>query len=380
MKRKKKTVEELECMKVGRVANHFLDSGAFTLWTRARTWATEGKHRSRWQFYESDEFDAYVKGYVAFNKKHSYGIDLCANIDVIPDTSLHGKAADRELAAKLTYDNQKRLEQLGLHPVPVVHWTEDLKWLEKYIKDGYQLIGLGGLVGSHAGDGCREWIDNAFKIVCNNNLRFPIVRLHGFGVTSFRLMIDYPWSSVDSTTWTKKGAYGFVMIPHKVKGEFVFNRQPRTHTLSVESCGKGALPLLYDSMPPMDRKVIREWLDQIGIPLGVYEQKTRKIIENGVQTRHTERRGANLLFFEEMRKHLPDLPWAWTPRAVYTTNQLQAIWPEDRKMVIYYSGDGSSYAQPEILPPEKNVMLTYWNQQKNVSKRFRAILEKRKTK
>lgn len=48
-------------------------------------------------------------------------------------------------------------------------------------------------------------------------------------------------------------------------------------------------------------------------------------------------------------------------------------------MIIYYSGDGSSYSQPEILLQEEaTLMLTYYNQQRNVSGRFAAILAARK--
>lgn len=95
---------------------------------------------------------------------------------------------------ELTWRNQRILErQYGLRPVPVVHYRTDLEWLKFYMKKGYDVIGLGGLVGSHAGEECRKWIAAAFDIVCDNPERLPVQKLHGFGVTSYELMIRFPW-------------------------------------------------------------------------------------------------------------------------------------------------------------------------------------------
>jgi hypothetical protein len=54
--------------------------------------------------------------------------------------------------------------------------------------------------------------------------------------------------------------------------------------------------------------LIEEWMRTIGIPLGKIDNDGN-IIEYGVITRHTERRTANLLLFEYMRKSLPEWPW-----------------------------------------------------------------------
>lgn len=295
-----KVLADFESLEVGCVKSHFLDSGAFTLWTTSAQYAKENK-TDRWAFYYTDEFWQYCDDYADFIKKYSYGIDLYANVDVIPNP-------------KLTYRNQKYLEDCHeLTPVPVVHYTTDLKWLRRYIDEGYKIIGLGGLVGSTSEDSCKAWIDAAFEIVCNTPDRLPKVKIHGFGVTTYTLMTRYPWWSVDSTTWTKIGAYGGIFIPHKRGGKFVFNVPPYLMKVSNDAPDRKLQGKHVLTISPLEKKIVQEWLDFIGIPLGKYS-KGGEVLEHGVVTRHTERRGANLLFFEMMRRSLPKYPWPFTSK------------------------------------------------------------------
>lgn len=280
---------------VGCVKSHFLDSGSFTLWTRAL--AYQQKHGGdRWGFYETKKFWRYVDDYAAFVKRYHYGIDLYANVDVIPNPVL-------------SWRNLKYLEdEHGLKPVPVVHYTTDLKWLRKHLDEGYEIIALGGLVGSTAQDACRGWIDRCFEMVCDNPQRIPSVKIHGFGVTSYDLMLRYPWYSLDSTSWTKKGAYGLIIVPHKRRGAFVFDEQPYTISVSMESMSRESAITRLWSMPKAEQRVVEEWLRVVGVPMGKCD-KQGNIIERGVMTCHTARRVANLMFYEKMRLSLPEWPW-----------------------------------------------------------------------
>lgn len=169
-----------EDLVVGCVESHFLDSGAYTLWTRAEEWAKE-KGKKETDFYETQEHWSYLDAYANFIKENQVAIDLYANVDAIG-------------FPEITWRNQQYLEEkYGLRPVPVVHYRTDLKWLEHYLKRGYDLIGLGGLVGSTAEDHCRGWIDSCFELVCDTPDRLPKVKIHGFGVTTYELLIRYPW-------------------------------------------------------------------------------------------------------------------------------------------------------------------------------------------
>jgi len=295
------TIDELEALEVGCVNSHFLDSGSFTLWTKAAKWAKE-HGKSQWDFYDTKEFWKYVDDYAAFVKKYSYGIDLFANIDAIPNPDI-------------TWRNQQYLEEKhGLRPVPVVHYKTDLKWLKHYMERDYPVIALGGLVGSTSQDACQGWIDRAFSIVCDQPSRLPLVRIHGFGVTNYDLMLRYPWWSVDSTSWTKVGAYGGIMVPHLRRGKWVFiTHDPRlipyVVKVSNDSPDKKLKGKHYLNMSETEKAIVRKWLDEIEIPLGSFEDDGETIKEMGVVTRHTERRAANLLFFERLRMELPEYPW-----------------------------------------------------------------------
>jgi hypothetical protein len=288
---------------IGLVESHFLDSGSFTLKTKAIQYATENKGKSEWDYYSTKEFWDYVDQYCEFVKTNRIAIDFFANVDVIPNSK-------GEPNPKLTWRNQKYIEDHhGIIPVPVVHYKTDLKWLKKYIDAGYEFIGIGGLVGSTAQEHCRGWIDRCFDLVCSTPDRCPRVKLHGFGVTTYELLIRYPWWSVDSTSWTKVGAFGGILVPHKRRGKFVFDEQPYTMKVSLDSPDRKMKDRHYLSMSQAERDIVNEWLDLIGLPLGTWDPKTLKPLTAGVVTHHSDRRAANLHFFEMMRKSLPKYPW-----------------------------------------------------------------------
>lgn len=306
----------LDELPVGCVNSHFLDSGSFTFWAKAQDWSnpyvdSKGKAlkipdrsklgRKPEDYYQTEEFregiSEYMDDYAAFVKKYASGIDYYANVDVIPDP-------------ELTWKNQKYLEnEHGLTPVPVVHYRTDLKWLQRYIDEGYEYIGLGGLVGSTKQEHCQQWLDRAFNLVCDTKDRKPKVRIHGFGVTVYSLLLRYPWFSVDSTTWTKVAAFGGILVPHKRGGKFVFDRPPYIIKTSHESPtikNKGQHVL---TLSKSEKKIVEEWLEKIDIPLGKLAPDKKTVEEWGVITRHTERRVANLLYFEAMQASLPEYPW-----------------------------------------------------------------------
>jgi len=236
--------------------------------------------------------------YAAFVKKYQVAIDLYANVDAIPN-------------GELTYRNQKYLEEKhGLSPVPVVHLASgSLKWLKRYIKEGYRFIGLGGLAGKASRDERRKWLDNCFEIVCDTPDRMPKVKIHGFGITAHPLLLRYPWWSVDSVTWAKVGGFGNILMPRMRGGKFVFNEAPYLVSMSLESSKVKEADKHYLTMKPAERAVVEKWLEEIGIPLGKMEGE--EVVDFGVLTRHTERRAANLLYFEKLRAWLPEWPWPY---------------------------------------------------------------------
>jgi hypothetical protein len=298
---------------VGIPESHFLDSGSFTLWTQAEEYAKENKC-GEWEFYETDAFWDYVDKYVAFVNKYKHGIEHYASIDVLPFRGQR-KAPKGKSSHALTWRNQKALEKRGLKPVPVVHYKAPMKVLKRYLDKGYDFIGLGGLVGSTMQDSCKAWIDRCFDAICDTPDRMPKAKIHGFGVTSHRLMLAYPWHSVDSTSWTKIGAYGGILVPHKRSGEFVFDKAPYLVSVSYDSPKMKQRGQHITNLNKGEKEIAEEWLKQIDVPLGEwhFDDEGKPVCDAfGVVTRHTERRVANLLFFEELRKHIELKPFTST--------------------------------------------------------------------
>lgn len=188
--------------KVGCVKSHFFDSGSYSLKTAAKEWATK-TGKSRWDYYETDEFWKYIDAYANFVKKYAAAIDYYANVDVIYNP-------------ELTYRNQKYLEtEHNLTPIPVVHYENasvqpQYTWLKKYMDEEYDFIGVGGLAEEDSQEASMSWIDGVFDIVCDTPNRLPKVRIHLFGITTHKLLWRWPaWCMTpEHTILTKDGWKG----------------------------------------------------------------------------------------------------------------------------------------------------------------------------
>lgn len=339
-------MKRLESLPVIPVNCHFLDSGAFSQLSLSQQYAREN-NCSPADFYDTDEFWTYARDYAEFVNKYHYAIDYCANIDVIQNP-------------ELTWRNQQWLEGIKvkgcpkppknpIKPVPVIHFGANMEWVSHYINHGYKFIALGGLVagGASIKRNVIGWLDRAFNIVCDTPDRLPQVKVHGFGLTGLRYLTRYPFYSVDSTSWTKVGAYGQIWIPRLrgatwnddskewEGGEFVFDGKHWVVLIADHNVSRKNLKSLkdkearqregfyddlyfdarsdnrnvikYHAMSEREKAMMRKWVEFIGLPIG--RAKGGKVIEIGVTTRHIERRAANMLFYEHMRRSIPKYPW-----------------------------------------------------------------------
>lgn len=164
--------------------NHtvFLDSGAFSAFTQGTT------------------ID--INEYAKFIREHPDIVAVASNLDVI------GRDAS---AAAATYENQKKLEALGVKVCPVHHVRDDDYWLEKYLGEGYPYIFLGGMVPETIPT-LRLWLRHVWRRYLLNEDGTARVKVHGFGLTNLELMFRHPWHSVDSTSWAMTAQYGGVLI------------------------------------------------------------------------------------------------------------------------------------------------------------------------
>lgn len=108
-------------------------------------------------------------------------------------------------APEATYRNQKDLERRGLMPIPVFHTGEPWEWLERYLDEGYTYIALGALLGNPAKI-VLPWLAKAFRIAGDRAV------FHGFGMTVWAALRDFPFYSVDSSSWGSGFRFGSIRL------------------------------------------------------------------------------------------------------------------------------------------------------------------------
>lgn len=282
------------------------------MWTRALKFARErGLPTERYYTKPNapqcftKRFLRYLDAYAAFIKRYAVGIDLYANVDVISN-------------AELTWQSQQYLEQEHkLSPVPVIHFKTDMKWLKHYLEQGYEIIGLGGLVKAR---NPTPWIDRCFHIICDNPKRLPSVKVHGFGISNFDAFVRWPWWSVDSTTWQAVGAFGGILVPPYVGGKPSFKKPPYIMKVSDDSPGRKKRRQHFYNLTKTEQDIILRWLDYLNVPLGK-TSPDGEILEHGVTNHHCGRRIVNLRYFKMLENSLPAWPWP------FQVKQRKGLWP-----------------------------------------------------
>lgn len=166
-------------------------------------------------FLDSGAFSAFTKGvqvdiaaYCDYIKRNQ---DIIASVDGI----LCASVLDSIGNAQGTYENQMQMQRLGVKPLPCFHYGEDERYLEWYLNN-YDYITIGGMVPISTPQ-LRIWLDRLWDKYLTNGAGRPRVRVHGFGLTSLALTQDYPWFSVDSSTWVMWAANGFILLPFEGK-------------------------------------------------------------------------------------------------------------------------------------------------------------------
>lgn len=274
----------------------FLDSGAYSLYAEHAQIKVGGADKDYSWFVGkkgklSRRFREYLNGYADFVTKYRKSFDHYASVDVIFNPELSWQAF-------------QYLVDKGLDPVPVIHQFTPLSWLDRYVQAGCSYIGVGGF-GIASG---FDWGDRLFDHVCPKPDRLPEVKLHGFAITRYPMMVRWPWYSLDSARWAKAAGFGSILIPHKRRGEFTFEEAPYMIAFSHRSNARKVEGRHIDTVSPAERKIILEWLDWIGVPLGRVD-KDYTPVEYGVASQYNARAVANLKFFEALAAWLPKWPW-----------------------------------------------------------------------
>ncbi|MFA5355248.1 MAG: hypothetical protein WC302_00720 [Candidatus Paceibacterota bacterium] len=309
----------------------FLDSGAPSLYNElSRGGGTKGKavmgsfYEDRkfddFSFLESQQYKDHKKRYVEFVKANEKYLDVYVNLDIIHN-------------AEETWKNQLELEAAGIHPLPVFHLGSDLKWLRMLLDKGYKYIAMGGLIPDPPSVICPA-LDKIWGEILTDKKGFPKVKVHGFGITSPKVLVRYPWFSVDSSSWLKIGVYGSILLPKKSFGKFVYDSSPSQVFVSSRSgCRNEDSGRHYDSLSKFEQETVKDYILSLGVPFGksyfkevkegyVLKEGEREaskgqvevIEENGVCTDFHKRNKVNLYYYLQLGASVPEWPWSFKRR------------------------------------------------------------------
>lgn len=283
----------------------FLDSGAYSAWTQKTT-------------IEIDEYIEYIKQHPE--------VDVYCTLDVLVDQGDNS-------GGQRTFDNYRYMVNKGLNPLPVWHSNDDVKYLKYYLKR-CDYIAIGAVSTMSGNDNMYHLVNRIFRDYLIDKDGMPIIKVHGFGVTSWKILRSFPWYSVDSTSWVMFSRYGIILVPkwRQVNGKSVWDysvnpwkvcvsrRSPtKTGPKSAEYNHPSNTENFHNWAPLFQDKVV-EYLGERGFVMGeseAFKGKTKsgkdKWIEEvtvpGVSNSTKMRDQINLLYYLELEKSIPEWPW-----------------------------------------------------------------------
>lgn len=178
----------------------FIDSGAFSAWTQGKV-------------IDVDEYISWI------NARADY-IDLYGQIDAIPGDRNSGKVPSGEevrIAAQKTWENYLYMRPKMKKPEGLLytfHVGEPIEFLKQALEwkdetgNPIPYIALGGMVGKTA-EVRDRFLEQCFDAIKKSSN--PNVKVHAFGMTDRNLLMKYPITSADSTSWIMTGATGSIM-------------------------------------------------------------------------------------------------------------------------------------------------------------------------
>ena len=171
----------------------FLDSGAYSI-------AMKGIR------IDLEEYAGWVRLLDRYSRVRTL---VPTNLDVIPTDAI-----DLEKSAGEGWRNYLRLKELGVDSIPVLHYGESLTWLDKMLNQT-DYVGLGGVSKNNVAKN-RPWFDKVFSYLDRHNVKG--LKVHGYGTTAPRMLVRYPWHSVDSSTANKVAGVKKCFLPKFVNG------------------------------------------------------------------------------------------------------------------------------------------------------------------
>ena len=303
-----------------------MDSGAYSAMTKG----------------EVIEIDKYIK----FIKDCGTNITEHISLDVI------GDGAE-------TYKNWTYMKKKGLNPIPTYHLSTDIKYLERYIKET-PYIGIGGVAGITTSRTARETFNTLWKEVLTDSDGLPLVKIHGMGITDVAILADFPFFSIDSSTWLMASRRGIIIIPGLDSKEPDYFQAKRVE-VSSKSPHRKKRGQHLENLGEFQKKMIMDFITEKGFIIGSSHQNEfgetlnkengkEDIIERGICNDWFPRDCLNVNFFLNLEERLKEWPWSWPSKK--TTYQLQLLSDYDNvdkkaimkfpkcRTKIYLAGEG----------------------------------------
>jgi hypothetical protein len=243
-----------------------VDSGSYSVWVKVDENGNQVESLT-------------IEDYVAYIKKYRKYIDMYVVMDHIPGRPGQWATAEEyEEGARKTYDNYRYMRDEGLEPIPIFRQGEQFKWLETYLeKEKVDYVGLSceKMIDARTRRVRQHWLDQVFTKLTDAD-GVPTIKTHGFAITSIPLLFRYPFTSVDSTTWSLIASYGFILCPVYVAGKPDYSRLPiqvhlsYKHSLERVTTRHGRINSKnfagdgkkYEHLGPMMQQCVRHFIEE----------------------------------------------------------------------------------------------------------------------
>lgn len=220
---------------MGSNTDFFLDSGAFTAFTKG--------------------VEIKPENYARFIHDHHANITTASSLDAIGN-------------AERSYELFNVMKSLGCDVIPVFHCREDTVWLEKYLNEGCDYIALGGMVPESKA-WLNHWLNDIWGNFLINKEGQAKIKIHGFGMTILDFMLDFPWYSVDSSSWTygARFSYGLIKYPNE---KYVWTYFGQRHSSRKQLNGKN-----YWAMDIITQRVIVDFIASLNYSIKDFEDTSK---------------------------------------------------------------------------------------------------------
>lgn len=221
-----------------------LDSGAFSVWTNGGTVSLTdyGKFAT--------EIQELLPGTTELN---------IVNLDVLPGKwGLVPSKEEIADSAEKGWQNMLYLESLGLKVIHVYHQHEDFAVLDR-LRGHSDYIGV-----SPANDVSMKeklaWMDKVYERLDVKNTK---IKTHGFAVTGHKQLYNYPFYSVDSSSWVMSARFGRLAI---------FTDKKEIKTFAYKDINGSEMFWKYISHLGMERIASDSWHDRTSISIKSYQK------------------------------------------------------------------------------------------------------------